>query len=251
MTTTTDIDYLQKLDQPEDGEPTRSLLHLIEEQTLDLELAAFLVSHISRGASYITGSGPGGVGKTTTKHALLSFVPAGLPFFKALPEAVTAVGETTACAIADELSGGRPPTYLWGDDLRDFFALSQQGHFLTSTIHADNIAETHSQIVGENGVPIKEFRALKLIVHICLEGGNPPERRVRDTTTRRIVNKVYYSDGNSDHQLVYEDQKGLSARAPRDPAREKHCRAFLEQMLKGQERSLTAVRQRFLQYDAA
>lgn len=250
MTTTTDLDYLHKLDQPEDGDPTRSLLNLIEEQTLDLELAAFLVAHISRGASYITGSGPGGIGKTTTKHALLSFVPAALPFFKALPGAVSSVGKTASCAIADELSGGRPPTYLWGDDLREFFTLSQQGHFLTSTIHADNLEETHSQIVGENDVPVEHFRALKLIVHICLEGGNPPERRIKDTTTRRIVNKVYYSDGSDDHQLIYEDQKGLSEHAPRDLAREKHCRIFLEQMLKGQERSLTAVRQGFLQYDA-
>jgi len=251
MTTTSDLSYLQALDNPEEGEPTRSLLNLIEEQTLDLELAAFLVSHISRGASFITGSGPGGIGKTTTKHALLSFVPADLPFFKALPDKVSAVGEKKSCAIADELSGGRPPTYLWGDDLRAFFALSQSGHILTSTIHADNLDETHSQIVGENDVPSAQFRAIHLIVHICLEGGNPPERRIKDTTTRRIVNKIYYSDGSRDHQLIYEDQKGLSDQAPRNPAREKHGRTFLEEMLQDQERSLAAVRQRFLAWNEA
>lgn len=251
MNTITDLEYLQELDTPEDGEHTRSLLNLIEEKTLDLELAAFLVSHISRGASYITGSGPGGVGKTTSKNALLSFVPAGLSFFKALPGAVTDVEKTRSCAIADELSGGRPPTYLWGDDLREFFALSQKGHFLTSTIHADNLEETHNQIVVENDVPIEQFRALKLIVHICLEGGNPPERRIKDTTTRRIVNKIYYSDGTEPHHLIYEDQKGLAADAPRDPVHEKYCRIFLEDMLKSEERSLTAVRQRFLQYNQA
>ena len=80
---TTDLAYLHQLDQPdEEGAYTRSLLDLIEEGTLDLDLAAFLVSHIARGASFITGSGPGGVGKTTTKRALLSFVPPELSFFK-------------------------------------------------------------------------------------------------------------------------------------------------------------------------
>ena len=67
-----DLEFLQKLDHPEDR--TRSLIDLIDVQTVDLELAAFFASHIWRGASYITGSGPGGIGKTTTMHALLSFV---------------------------------------------------------------------------------------------------------------------------------------------------------------------------------
>ena len=60
----TDIEYLQKLDNPEDR--TRSLIDLIDVQTVDLELASFLASHVWRGASYITGSGPSGIGKTTT-----------------------------------------------------------------------------------------------------------------------------------------------------------------------------------------
>ena len=56
-------DVLQKISDPEDAEKARSLLDLIELNTVDLELAAWLVSLVSRGASYITGSGPGGIGK--------------------------------------------------------------------------------------------------------------------------------------------------------------------------------------------
>ena len=48
----TDIEFLQKLDNPEDR--TRSLIDLIDVQTVNLELAAFLASHIWRGASYST-----------------------------------------------------------------------------------------------------------------------------------------------------------------------------------------------------
>lgn len=249
---TTDLAYLHQLDQPdEEGAYTRSLLDLIEEGTLDLDLAAFLVSHIARGASFITGSGPGGVGKTTTKRALLSFVPPGLSFFNALPGQVDPVDSGPTCAIADELSGGRPPTYLWGDDLRAFFQLGQRGHLLTSTIHADDLDETHAQIVEENGVPVEQFRHVDLLIHICLEGGNPPERRIHDKTTRRIVNKVYYSDGTIPHALVYEAGGARSSAAVLDAAFEAACRSFLEEALAGQERRLATVRERFLTWLAS
>lgn len=245
--TKTDIEYLQQLDQPdEEGECARSLLDLIEQGTLDLDLAAFLVSHIARGASFLTGSGPGGVGKTTTKRALLCFVPPGLPFFNALPGQVEPADRAPTCAIADELSGGRPPTYLWGDDLRAFFELGQRGHLLTSTIHADDLDETHAQLVGENGVPIEQFRAVNLLIHICLEGGNPPERRIHDKITRRVVNKVYYSDGTAPHALVYESGTGLSSDAIYDAPFAAACRTFLEEALAGEKRQLVAVRQGFL-----
>ena len=41
----TDLEYLQKLDNPEDR--TRSLIDLIDVQTVDLELAAFLAEMIA------------------------------------------------------------------------------------------------------------------------------------------------------------------------------------------------------------
>ena len=113
---------LKEISHPEDEELSRSLLDLIEISTVDLELAAWLVSLVSRGASYITGSGPGGIGKTTTMHTLLSFVPDDLAFKIALPDAVAEVGEGRHCVISTELSAHPPPTYLWGQDVRDFFA---------------------------------------------------------------------------------------------------------------------------------
>lgn len=251
MTMANDLEFLQQLDNPEAGEYTRSLIDLIEEQTVDLELAAFFVSHIRRGASYITGSGPGGIGKTTTMHALLGFVAADLPFVTALPGEVSSVGETRSCVISNELSDHPPPTYLWGDDLRAFFALSRAGHILVGNVHADDLDEIHSQIVEVNGVPEEQFRAINLLVFICLEGGNPPEGRIKDTTTRRIINKIYYSDGRERHRLIYEPQKGLLDNAPRDREREQNCRAFLEEMIEVKERRLSEVRHRFLQWNGA
>ena len=61
----TDQTVLQDISNPKGEDPTRSLLNLIELGTFDLDLAAWCVSRVSRGASWITGSGPGGIGKTS------------------------------------------------------------------------------------------------------------------------------------------------------------------------------------------
>jgi hypothetical protein len=237
---------IEELSNPGREERSRSLLDLIEAGTFDLELAAWLVSKVSRGASWISGSGPGGIGKTTTMRSLLSFVPADRRLAVALPEKVTQLGSTPSCVISHELSDHPPATYLWGQDLRDFFAHADGGHVLVGNVHADDLDEIHQQVVGDNQVPEAQFRAVNLLMFICLEGGNPPGRRIKDTTTRRVVNKIFYSDGKSPHQSVFEPGIGLEPSAPRDAAYEAQCRIMLEEMLQDQERSLVEVRRRFL-----
>ena len=244
----TDQTVLQDISNPKGEDPTRSLLNLIELGTFDLDLAAWCVSRVSRGASWITGSGPGGIGKTTTMSSLLSFAPGDLDFYLALPEQVSDVPPGRHCVISNELSDHPPPTYLWDQDLRDFFALSQD-HVLVANVHADGLDELHAQIVGECQVPENQFRAIDLWIFICLEGGNPPgERRIKDNTTRRVINKIFYSDGSGPHRSVFAPGSGLTAAAPRDPEHERHCRRFLAEALDGPERSIIDVRQRFLDW---
>jgi len=240
-------EILKGFTNPKREERARSLLDLIELKTFDLDLAAWFVSLVSRGASYITGSGPGGIGKTTTMRSLLSFVPGHLRFAVALPGEVSAIDGVPHCVISNELSDHPPPTYLWGQNLRDFFALSERGHTLVGNAHADDLKEVHGQVVETNHVPESQFRAINLLVFICLEGGNPPGGRVKDTTTRRVINKVFYSDGVSRHESVYTLENGLTPNAPCDPEGEKWCRAFLEETLNTPERTLEGVRRRFLE----
>ena len=97
-----------------------------------------------------------------------------------------------------------------------------------------------TKIVEVNQVPAAQFRAINLLVFICLEGGNPPQRRIKDTTTRRIINKIYYSDGKEEHRLIYDPQQGLLDHAPRDRDREReqNCRAFLAEMVADKKRRL-------------
>ena len=238
-------EVLQSMSNPSREERARSLLDLIELKMFDLELAAWYASLASKGASLITGSGPGGIGKTTTMRSFLSFVPGHLRFDIALPDEVKKLGDVPSCIISNELSDHPPPTYLWDQDLRDFFAHTDNGHVMIGNVHADDLAEIQKEIVGDCNVPEERFRKVNLFVFICLEGGNP-EGRVKDTTTRRVVNKVFYSDGKSPHQLVYSDADGFTSAAPRDAESEAKCRAFLEETLKGSERTLEGVRELFL-----
>jgi hypothetical protein len=242
--------YLKGLNNAEKGERGRSLLDLIELKTFDLELAAWCTALVSGGASYLAGSGPGGVGKTTTMHSLLSFVPQNLHFAAALPGEISPSVATPHCAISHELSDHGPSSYLWDQDLRDFLALSEQGHLLTATAHADDLEEIHGQIVVTNQVPEEQFRSLNLLIFICLEGGNPPGGRVKDTETRRVINKIFYSDRSTKHQLVYTFAEGLLPSAPRDAEREGSCRAFFAEALLNPKRNLDDVRHLFLEWQA-
>ena len=233
-----------------DGEQRpRSLLDLIDLKVLDVDLAAWLVSHISRGASLIVGSGPGGVGKSTTMRALMAFAPGHLPFAQALPEKIGEIGETPSCVVSNELSDHPPPTYLWGQDLREFFALEQKGHMLVGNMHADDLSEVREQICAANEVPEQQFWGLRLFAFIKMEGADPNARRIKDTTSRRYFTRIFYSDGASAHQTIFSAEGRLDERAPRDAQYEALCRAFLQELLAGGARTIEEVRRLFLVWE--
>ncbi len=237
---------LDKLCGADGDERPLSFLDLIERDTLDLELAAWLVTCVAGGASWITGSGPGGIGKTTIMRSLLSFVPAGTTFYEALPGQITGVDKSTQCVISHELSDHTPPTYLWNQDLRDFFGLADAGHILVGNVHADDVAEIRQQIVGDCHVPVSQFRAIDVFAFVKMEGQDPEARRIKDTTSRRYFEKIFWSDGQSDHVLVYTSSAGLSQGPHRDPVAEAKHRAFLETALQSSTRSIQDLRTAFL-----
>lgn len=231
------------------GEGPSSLLDLIDREMMDLELAGWLVSQVSRGASYIVGAGPGGVGKSTTMRSLLSFVPEHLPFSIALPGEISGVDGVASCVVSHELSDHRVPGYLWGQDLRDFFGLSERGHVRVGNMHVDCLEETRAAVCEENGVSEGHFRALNLLIFIGVEGAEPGVGRIKDPTLRRYVREIAWSDGTSDHVQAYTPEAGLTKHAPRDPDDEARCRAFLEKVKSSGLEDVQQVRDRFLSWD--
>ena len=243
-----DSDILADLCRSKGGDRPLSLIDLIERNTFDPELAAWLMFHVSQGASYIIGAGPGGVGKTTTMRALLSVVPGNRPFGIALPGKISDAFSSPHCVISHELSNHRPPGYLWGVDLCDFFALSENGHILVGNMHIDNLEQAHDQICHQNDVPESQFRAINLFIFLRVEGEDSSVRRINNPTARRFITQLFYSDGTSPHQLVYTDETGLSANASRNMADEERCREFLQTAYTESERTIEGLRHCFLDW---
>ena len=223
------------------GERPLSLLDQIEGGTFDLELASWLISRVSRGDSFFIGAIPGSAGKTTTVRALLGFAPGDVPYVIALPNKLAGIDGQRCCFVSHELSDHKVPNYLWGRDLRDYFALSAHGHMLAANMHADELDQVHEQIGGRNDVPEEHFRAVNIFAFIRVDKEADP--------IERVVDKVFYSDGTGPHKSIFTLEGGMSANRPRDEENEKRCRAFLEESLSGSARTVDEVRRLFLEWE--
>ena len=177
-----------------------SVFDLLAAKTLDLDLAAYLMARISRGASFMVGSVPGGAGKTTVMCALLNFVPVDVPLIAATPQKVyMASKEATsqrACYICHEIGSGSYFAYLWSDALRAYCRLSEYGLMLATNLHADDLEEARDQVCGDNDVQEKLFNGFELLIFLRIE--------VSYLETHRRIEKVYSSDGLTDHMLVFD-----------------------------------------------
>jgi hypothetical protein len=174
-----------------------SLADLIAAGTLPLELAAFLLERVSKGASFIVGAKPGGAGKTTVMCALANAIPEGMKIFHA--ESIDAMleGETLkpACFICHEIGSGSYYAYLWGEELRVFFGLKNLGHVLASNLHADTYEQAKAQIVKQNGVAEEDFFKVNIYLFLSVRGF---ERR---------TSSVWYSKNGEPHKRIYEGGK--------------------------------------------
>ena len=220
-----------------------SVFDLMEASTLDLELAAYLMARISRGASFMVGAVPGGAGKTTVMCALLNFVPIEVPLVAATSEAVCEATETAGsqpgCYVCHEIGSGHYFAYLWGRDLRDYCRLAEHGHMLATNLHADDLEEARHQLCGDNGVPVENFNTFELLLFLRVGA--------RSLDSQRWVEKVYSGNGSSGHVLVYDAKYGIRP----EPDSEGYladseyvaaCRGFLERALTGGVRTVEETR---------
>jgi len=210
-----------------------SVFDLLAVKTLDLDLAAYLMARISTGSSFMVGSVPGGAGKTTVMCALLNFVPADVPLIAATPEAVFQTANTEnspsrACYVCHEIGSGPYFAYLWSDALRAYCGLSENGHVLATNLHADDLEEAREQVCGVNGVRQELFNRFELLIFLRIEGTY--------LKSRRRVEKVYSSDGLSDHVLIFHagNNKKIEPKVNNYMAGPDYisaCRNFLKKMV--------------------
>lgn len=226
-----------------------SVFDLLDAKTLDIELAAYLMARISRGASFLVGAIPGGAGKTTVMCALLNFVPADIELIAAASNAVTSA-ETAEqaggkCYVCHEIGSGYYFAYLWDADLRRYCRLVDKGHMLATNLHADTLQQAHAQICGENGVPAEHFNRFELALFLTVEGG------LFDAC--RQIGTVHSSDGRQPHELVYDRAAAVSRLSPTAAADEDYitaCRTFLETAWSQGIRTIQQTRQAVLEFFA-
>jgi hypothetical protein len=171
-----------------------SLADLLMAGTLPLEVAAFLLERVSKGASFIVGAKPGGAGKTTVMCALANAIPEGMKIFHAenIGSMLKAEALKPACFICHEIGSGSYYAYLWGEELRVFFGLKKYGHVLASNLHADTYEQAKAQVVKQNGVAETDFLKVNLYLFLSVKGF---ERR---------TNTVWYSKNGEPHKRIYE-----------------------------------------------
>lgn len=216
-----------------------SIVDLVEAGTIPEDLAAYLLAAIWRGASFLVGASPGGAGKTTVMGALLNLVPPDVELAAAdgLPtiEAGIRSPSPRRCYICHEIGDGPYYAYLWGAELRRYFALADAGHLLATNLHADTYEETHAQICERNGVPARSFRRVNLLLYLAVS-------RTGAGWTRRVVD-VWESDSRSAHAQVFEARSGLVQRSNLvDPAAQDEARERLERLRAGGARTIREVR---------
>ena len=181
-----------------------SIIDLLEAGSLPENLAAYLFSAVNRArASFMVGANPGDAGKTTVMGALLNLVS---PRYELRPADSLRTIQTALsrgadiepkCWVCHEIGSGPHYAYLWGEEARAFFALSEHGHMLATNLHADTYVEAYKQLCHDNKIQENHFYRMQLQLYLVME------RHPKGGIMRRI-NTVYESDGQSEHQCIYD-----------------------------------------------
>lgn len=183
------------------GGRTLSVVDLIDANTLDVEMAAYLLCCVANGASFLTAANPGGAGKSTVLATLLNFLPPGT-------QIVTTSGSTVieselnekpaepTCVLAHEIGSGRWFGYIWGPDVADFFRLLSGPRRIASCQHADTLEELKGVLLSPPlNVSEKQFLGLDLAMFMHVDGGL--------MQARRRVCAVHESSG-TDHPMIFQ-----------------------------------------------
>lgn len=222
-----------------------TLVDLLDAESVDRPLAAYLAAMMRHGSSVLVGAQPGGAGKTTVMCALLNFVPNETTLLDAdslstLEQAERTPAQGKRCYIAHEIS---PATYyyayLWGQKARLFFRLRSQGHIIAANLHADTLEQTREQLLKENGVQPAHLNAVTLKVYLGTQ-------RQSAWSMRRWIRQVYESHGNADHLLWTAEAPGQFTRHARSQvvseSSEQHYAHLLTQMQEEKTHTISDVR---------
>lgn len=147
-----------------------SIVDLVERETVTIDRAAWLLSRVNEGSSWLVGAKPGGAGKTAVMCALLAMLPKDQIVHLASPDTAWQTAVPPHCIAAYELSPGDYEAYVWGNDLCTMADLGVSGCRLVSNLHADILEEARTQLVDHNYVSEQGFGAFGLFIPLQVKG---------------------------------------------------------------------------------
>lgn len=181
------------------GGRTLSVMDLIADGTLTEQMAAYMLVKMASGSSVLTAAQQSGTGKSTLLANILGFLPPGERIISTSSAEVIRRGldnDEPSCYLAHEIGSGRWFGYIWGQQVKEYFALADRGHRLASCLHADTMDELREQLRrSPNEVKEDELRAVDLICFMRMI-------RLRGTVQRRVCSVHALADG--EYQRVWE-----------------------------------------------
>ena len=171
---------------PDDGDDTLSLVRLIENGTLDLQLAALLWLTLVNRGSIIVAASPRLAGKTTLLTALTDLMPHRFEtvYTHGVAEEFDFLERTApdrTLIVVNEISD-HLPIYLWGSHVGRVLEALERGYTLAATMHADTPEEVLEVLLHPAlGTTTTTVGNVTLIVTLLPAGlgGLEPVRRVR------------------------------------------------------------------------
>jgi len=228
------------------GGRTLSIVDLIQAGTIGVEMAAYAMRAMERGASVLTAARPGGAGKTTLMATLLHFLPPGVPIVTVDSPRVIAedMGHTIepSCYLAHEIGSGHWFGYIWRRDVADFLSLISGPRRIASCLHADTLDELTSILCAPPlNVPQELLGRVGLILFMHVAPGH-----------RRRVATFYEADGQGGHRLLFEWDKPSDtfrqAGDLPDAAELGRYRDFVQRLVEEGDAEVEAVRRKTLAF---
>jgi len=203
------------------GEPL-SIVDLIANDTLTVEVAAALWWAIERGASFFVAAGPQRAGKTTLATALLAFLPDDAKLYVTSgPDDALALPEQAAplYLLVNELSD-HTSVYLSGEAACRAFAALDGRVKMAGALHADHAAGAVAVMHEDAGIPLDQVARINLVVVVRVrQVGRQVERRVAQVALLRAagagvdVVDVARRDGDRDELAFLPPPGGMAALA--------------------------------------
>ena len=172
---------------------TLSIVELINDKTLNIQMASYLFYIMANGASFLTAAKPGNAGKTTLMACLLMYLPphariATVTDPSAMEQISPVNRDEHTYYLCHEIGSGPWFGYLWGHDVKTLFNLMKERQSIASCIHADTLDELREILCSEElNIAEEDFRQLNVILFMHLE-----QRGYKYT---RRVSAVYEATG--------------------------------------------------------